>query len=45
MNGIELQAREFLAAIREQREPNASVAKVLGCYRTLHALEASLGPG
>lgn len=45
MNGIELQDREFFAAIREQREPNASVAKVLGCYRTLHALEGSLGPG
>jgi 2-hydroxy-4-carboxymuconate semialdehyde hemiacetal dehydrogenase len=42
MNGIELQDREFFAAIREQREPNASVAKVLSCYRTLHTLEASL---
>ena len=29
MNGIELQDREFFAAIREQREPNASVAQVL----------------
>ncbi|BAE49059.1 Gfo/Idh/MocA family oxidoreductase [Paramagnetospirillum magneticum] len=42
MNGIELQDREFLAAIREGREPNASVAKVLPCYRTLHALEQQL---
>ena len=39
MNGIELQDREFVAAIREAREPNASVAKVLPCYRTLHQLE------
>ena len=42
MNGIELQDREFFAAIREQREPNASVAKVLPCYRTLHKLEQQL---
>jgi 2-hydroxy-4-carboxymuconate semialdehyde hemiacetal dehydrogenase len=39
MNGIELQDREFFAAIREGREPNASVAQVLPCYRVLHALE------
>ena len=36
MNGIELQDREFFAAISEKREPNASVAQVLPCYRTLH---------
>ncbi len=42
MNGIELQDREFVAAIREGREPNASVAKVLPCYRTLHVLEQQL---
>jgi 2-hydroxy-4-carboxymuconate semialdehyde hemiacetal dehydrogenase len=42
MNGIELQDREFLAAIRERREPNASVAQVLPCYRTLHELERQL---
>jgi len=42
MNGIELQDREFVAAIREQREPNGSVAQVLPCYRTLAALEAQL---
>jgi 2-hydroxy-4-carboxymuconate semialdehyde hemiacetal dehydrogenase len=39
MNGIELQDREFFAAIREGREPNSSVAQVLPCYRTLDALE------
>jgi 2-hydroxy-4-carboxymuconate semialdehyde hemiacetal dehydrogenase len=42
MNGIELQDREFFAAIREGREPNASVAQVLPCYRTLHGLEQQL---
>ena len=39
MNGIELQDREFIAAIREGREPNASVAQVLPCYRVLDMLE------
>jgi 2-hydroxy-4-carboxymuconate semialdehyde hemiacetal dehydrogenase len=38
INGIELQDREFFAAIREGREPNASVARVLPCYETLHGL-------
>jgi len=42
MNGIELQDREFFAAIREGREPNASVAAVLPCYRVLHKLERQL---
>jgi 2-hydroxy-4-carboxymuconate semialdehyde hemiacetal dehydrogenase len=42
MNGIELQDREFFAAIREGREPNSSVQKVLPCYRTLHQLEQQL---
>ena len=42
-NGIELQDREFFAAIREGREPNSSVAKVLPCYRTLDKLERQLG--
>ena len=42
MNGIELQDREFFAAIREGREPNASVAKVLPCYEVLHQLERQL---
>ena len=43
MNGIELQDREFFAAIREGREPNASVAQVLPCYQVLHNLEKQLG--
>ncbi|SEK48518.1 Gfo/Idh/MocA family oxidoreductase [Streptacidiphilus jiangxiensis] len=42
MDGIELQDREFVAAIREGREPNASIAQVLNCYRTLAALEQQL---
>lgn len=41
-NGIELQDREFVAAIREGREPNASVAQVMPCYRVLDALEKQL---
>ena len=42
MNGIELQDREFIAAIREGREPNSSVARVLACYKVLHDLEQQL---
>ncbi|MBC7436484.1 MAG: Gfo/Idh/MocA family oxidoreductase [Bdellovibrionales bacterium] len=42
MNGIELQDREFFAAIKEGREPNSSVAKVLPCYEVLHELEQQL---
>ncbi|QJU60565.1 Gfo/Idh/MocA family oxidoreductase [Sphingomonas sp. AP4-R1] len=41
-NGIELQDREFIAAIREGREPNSSVAKVMPCYRVLADLEKQL---
>ncbi|MEV8589248.1 Gfo/Idh/MocA family oxidoreductase [Streptomyces sp. NPDC051180] len=41
-DGIELQDREFVAAIREHREPNSSLAQVLDCYRTLAALEKQL---
>jgi 2-hydroxy-4-carboxymuconate semialdehyde hemiacetal dehydrogenase len=43
MNGIELQDREFIAAIREGREPNSSVAGVLPCYQVLDGLERQLG--
>ena len=42
MNGIELQDREFIAAIREGREPNSSVAQVMPCYRVLHQLDRQL---
>src|SRR6478609_5506907 len=44
-NGIELQDREFVAAFREGREPNSSVAQVLPCYRVLDALERQLKGG
>ena len=42
MNGIELQDREFFAAIAEGREPNASVAKVIECYRVLDRVKKQL---
>jgi 2-hydroxy-4-carboxymuconate semialdehyde hemiacetal dehydrogenase len=42
LNGIELQDREFFAAIREGREPNSSVAQVLPCYQVLRDLELQL---
>ena len=41
-NGIELQDREFIAAIREGRQPNSSIADVLGCYQVLGELETQL---
>jgi 2-hydroxy-4-carboxymuconate semialdehyde hemiacetal dehydrogenase len=43
MNGIELQDREFFAAIKEGRAPTSSVAKVFNCYQVLHNLEQQLG--
>ena len=42
MNGIELQDREFVAAIVEGREPNSSVAQVLPCYVVLDELQKQL---
>jgi 2-hydroxy-4-carboxymuconate semialdehyde hemiacetal dehydrogenase len=42
MNGIELQDREFFAAIRDGREPNASVAQALDAMETLERLEQCL---
>jgi 2-hydroxy-4-carboxymuconate semialdehyde hemiacetal dehydrogenase len=42
MNGIELQDREFFAAIREGREPNSSVAQCLPAMQTLGRLERML---
>src|SRR3546814_11149427 len=42
LNGIELQDGEFVSALRQRREPNASVAQVLHCYRVLDALERQL---
>jgi 2-hydroxy-4-carboxymuconate semialdehyde hemiacetal dehydrogenase len=42
MNGIEIQDREFIAAIQENREPNSSVRQVLPCYRVLDQLERQI---
>ena len=42
LNGIELQDREFFAAIREGREPNASVQQVLPCYEVLDRLQQQI---
>jgi 2-hydroxy-4-carboxymuconate semialdehyde hemiacetal dehydrogenase len=43
MNGIELEDREFLAAIAERREPRSSLSATIGAYRTLDRLEQQLG--
>lgn len=42
-NGVARQDSEFFAAIRERREPNASVARVLPCYRVLDRLARQPG--
>ena len=42
MDGIELQDREFVAAISEGREPNASVHQVLRCYEVLDRLDQQI---
>lgn len=42
LDGVELEDREFVAAITEGREPNASIAQVMACYRTLADMEAQL---
>jgi 2-hydroxy-4-carboxymuconate semialdehyde hemiacetal dehydrogenase len=39
MDGIELQDREFVAAITEGREPNSSAHQVLKCYEVLNRLD------
>jgi 2-hydroxy-4-carboxymuconate semialdehyde hemiacetal dehydrogenase len=42
MNGIELQDREFISAILQRREPNASLAQCLPAMQTLDRIEKSL---
>jgi len=42
LNGIELIDREFIAAIREGREPNASVRQCLSAMQTLDRIEHCL---
>jgi 2-hydroxy-4-carboxymuconate semialdehyde hemiacetal dehydrogenase len=44
MDGIELEDREFIAAIKEKREPNGGLAQVLPCMRTLGKLERMIDP-
>jgi 2-hydroxy-4-carboxymuconate semialdehyde hemiacetal dehydrogenase len=43
MDGIELQDGEFVTAITEGREPNASVHQVLACYEVLDRLDRQIG--
>jgi 2-hydroxy-4-carboxymuconate semialdehyde hemiacetal dehydrogenase len=44
MDGIELEDREFIAAIKGKREPNASLAQVLPCMHVLGKLETIIDP-
>ena len=44
MDGIELEDREFIAAIKEKREPNAALAQLLPCMRVLGKLEQIVDP-
>jgi 2-hydroxy-4-carboxymuconate semialdehyde hemiacetal dehydrogenase len=44
MDGIELEDREFIAAIAEKREPNSSLAQVLPCMHALGKLERIVDP-
>jgi len=44
MDGIELEDREFIAAIQQKREPNGSLAQVLPCMRALGKLEKMIDP-
>jgi 2-hydroxy-4-carboxymuconate semialdehyde hemiacetal dehydrogenase len=44
MDGIELEDREFIAAITEKREPNGSLAQLLPCMRALGKLEKQIDP-
>ncbi|HEX5281325.1 MAG TPA: Gfo/Idh/MocA family oxidoreductase [Micropepsaceae bacterium] len=44
MDGIELEDREFIAAIQEKREPNSSLSQVLPCMEILGRLERIIDP-
>jgi 2-hydroxy-4-carboxymuconate semialdehyde hemiacetal dehydrogenase len=44
MDGIELEDREFIAAIKEKREPNGSLAQLLPCMHVLGKLEQIIDP-
>ena len=45
MNGIELEDREFFAAIKQGREPKSSVKQCLPAMAVLHKLEQELNRG
>ncbi|MBI3433673.1 MAG: Gfo/Idh/MocA family oxidoreductase [Proteobacteria bacterium] len=44
MDGIEIEDREFIAAIGEKREPSASLAQLLPCMHVLGRLEKMIDP-
>jgi 2-hydroxy-4-carboxymuconate semialdehyde hemiacetal dehydrogenase len=44
MDGIELEDREFIAAIKGKREPNSSLVQLLPCMQVLSRLEAIIDP-
>jgi 2-hydroxy-4-carboxymuconate semialdehyde hemiacetal dehydrogenase len=44
MDGIELEDREFIAAIKESREPNSSLEQILPCMQVLQKLEKIIDP-
>jgi 2-hydroxy-4-carboxymuconate semialdehyde hemiacetal dehydrogenase len=44
MDGIELEDREFIAAIRGKRQPNGSLAQVLPCMHALGRIEEIIDP-
>jgi 2-hydroxy-4-carboxymuconate semialdehyde hemiacetal dehydrogenase len=44
MDGIELEDREFIAAIKENREPNSSLEQILPCMQVLDRLEKIIDP-
>jgi 2-hydroxy-4-carboxymuconate semialdehyde hemiacetal dehydrogenase len=44
MDGIELEDREFIAAIKEKREPNGSLQQLLPCMHVLGKLEKIIDP-
>jgi 2-hydroxy-4-carboxymuconate semialdehyde hemiacetal dehydrogenase len=44
MDGIELEDREFVTAIKEKREPNGSLAQILPCMHVLGRLERIVDP-
>jgi 2-hydroxy-4-carboxymuconate semialdehyde hemiacetal dehydrogenase len=44
MDGIEIEDREFIAAIKQKREPNASLRQLLPCMHVLGRLEKIIDP-